>query len=487
MARTTEFNGQFYVRRQGGWARADEAEAEILRGDPRAVAVKAAVADIYGLGNLVKGFTLGSVQRGRAPMVEDAQDAAFASAVKNFQQGAEIHDLRPGPAGQGSALIEIASLFPAARLGRMSQRVAGRIAPQGKIAAGQSDAAVDRAFGASSVGAAQGEPVKGMGKFFRSMTDNLDDPRHLSPDQYDILESGLWDEVGFEFPMMSLNNEQSYASILSNPLLNRDILPSLFRNSQQLSGRYAEAIGLDPAQFPRGFGRRMVRAGDQHFATEFRGFERALDAAAPDGLDLAAIADDIKPFMQRELRAVLDEDTIVDGRTLFEVRSRLNNDVLPRLWRGDDVTAVQLVEDSLNSIDNIIRDTMPAKNMARWRQVQQQYRTFLTTKRPGVIDRTTGELSLKSLAIQLEKQYPAFARTPAAGLDSLGLSPSTTDLLKFARVARSFSDSLADSGTATRSIMSVLNNPKASMKFGVMRHSLDQVSLTPQQALELAR
>ena len=476
-----EFGGQKLVRHNGRWVEASDEESEILRGDPRAVAFKTAVSELYGLGNLAAGLMM---PPGRHNFTNIGPELMGAGA-EHFAAAAQLAELRPGPAQAGRTLVELLSALPVARGGSAAQRVRSAMTgrPAGDIAA---EAAVDRAFGATSVGAAQSGEVRGMGRFFRNITDQLDEPRRLSADQFDVLDSGLADEVGFEFPPMSLNNEQTFASILSNPLLNREIVPVLFRNTTELGNKFAAAVGLSPADFPRGAGRGMVGAARQRFRTEFGAIARELG----DDIQLAGVnVDDMAPFMRREQRQLLRQGEPISGDQLMTLRSQLNNNALPGAWRQGDTIQVNIIEDAIEDIDKIITDRLTGPALTRWREIQEQWRTFMVTKRPGVIDLETGELSLKSLTRNLEKQYPDFAQTGPAQLGELTFrNEGTGELLKFARVARSFADSLADSGTPTRSLMTALaTNPKQVPKFIALRHAIDDIAITPQQALDLAR
>lgn len=486
MSDVREHDGQSYVLRGGAYKRATAVEAEILRGDQRAVAIKSALADIYGLGNLALGAVFAQPELGG--MGNASSERAFTRAAEHAQTGAQIHALRPGASQQGGALLDLLALTPVARGVRGStagQRV--RQALTGTNPAQQgADAAVDAAFNGSTVGAAQTGRVKGMGKLYRMVGEKLDSPRSLSADQFEILESGLYKEVGFSFPPGSLNSEQMYASFLSNPFTRAVIEPALRANSATLGNRFISAIGLDPADFPRGVGRGVLSAARQHFSAAFG---RVAKAIGP-GRDLSEIAADITPLLTISRRQQLEAaGNIVGGKQLMNIRSKLNAS-LARAWRGTDEALINRLENAIDFIDQDIgkalagTDTLPF-----WRQTQEEYRTFLVTRRPGVISRDTGELSLKTLTGNLEKQYVDFFEAAPGEISAIKLrKESTRELLKFARVARSFTDSLADSGTATRSTLQQLaTNPKASLQMKVLSGVLEDGTFTPQRALELSR
>ena len=120
---------------------------------------------------------------------------------------------------------------------------------------------------------------------------------------------------------------------------------------------------------------------------------------------------------------------------------------------------------------------------------ESSWRTFKAFERPGSVDQKTGDLSLKSLTLNLQRQYRTFAEASPDELNTIPLRlESTRNLLKFSRVARSFSDSVADSGTPTRSTLAALaENPKAAVRFRMLAGALEDASRGPEEALAAAR
>lgn len=482
MADVRRVGDNAYVLEGGAYRGVTAAEAEALEGDFRQVAIKSALADLRTLG--------GTVGAALAPR----GGAGFkGQAISNFatptEQQTAINTVRPEAGEAGGALIDIAGAILGGGLatrggrqatGPMAERVAARIAAQAE----PDDLAGAATFGATSAGAAQAQPVSGFGRLFRLVTDQLDNPKSMSADQFEILDARLWDDVGFEFPPGSLQSEQLYASMLSNPFTRAAIEPTLVANSQRLGQRFISAVGLDPADFPRGFGRGVRSASKQRFRGIFNGLADSID-----GADLSDIAGDLSPFVSRQTRDLLQEGGgEVDGRTLFAIRSKVRK-AQERAWNNPDPGQVQLLDDLSETLDNVIGEQLPDEALATWARTREQYRTFKVLDRPGVISPDTGDISLKSLALRLNDQYDDFADLSPADLSQAQfLNAETGELLKFARVARSFADSISDSGTATRSTLQALaSNPKAGAKMTILRHALEAGSRGPDETLELVR
>jgi hypothetical protein len=487
MTDVREFGGDRYILRGGRYQRATAAEAEILRGDSRSVAIKTALADLYGLGNMLRGAVALGVPGAAG---QAASDRLFQRAAENFDTSAQLRELRPGPAGQGTAVLDALALIPIGGAGTRAttaQRVRAQLTPAATIAQQQADEAVEAAFRGSTVGAAQAGQVSGMGKFFRNLTTQLDTPRNLSADQFEILETGLWRKVGFEFPTGSLNSEGLYASILANPFLRGAAEPALRRNAATLGELFMRSVDIDPADFPRGMGRGVIGAARRKLGGRF---ERVADAIGDSGRDLGEIVADIGPSLTRAQRlALAEQGNKVTGRQIMDIRSTLNK-ALTRAWRGDDQALVNILEDGLQFIDDDIARALQGTDVLPfWRDTQEMWRTFKVLDRPGVIDPNSGDLSLKVLTNRLGDQYRDFFETSPEGLARLTFrNQATRELLEFSRVARSFADAIGDSGTATRSTLQMLaTNPKALGKFGVLRHALDAAMLEPDDALALAR
>lgn len=494
MSDVREHNGQQYVLSGTGYRRITPEEAEILSGDYRSVAIKSALSDIGAAMGMMGKVGYSALPGETADFMADTMGYLGGLSA---QEGQPIRSVRSETAIGGEVLTEagfsligggMAKLFAPRRAGSLVDDV------QRGIARNMDDAAPLPAatpppgsgFGASSAGAAAtGEKVRGMGKLFRWVTDHLDDPRSLSADQFEILQTRLWDDVGFEFPPGSLNAEGLYATFLSNPITHATIAPYLARNSRKLGERFIKAVGLDPADFPQGFGRGVQAAAKERFRGLFNGFADQIDSA-----DLSGIADDLAPFMRREMRQKLQTGSgTVTGRDLFNIRSTIRA-AQDRVWKNPDEAAIVLLDDLSEQLDDIIEAGLGSDQVAKWARVREQYRTFKVLERPGVIAADSGDLSLKSLALQLQKQYDEMALLSPEDLSKAQfLNPETGELLKFARVARSFADSIADSGTATRSMSQALaeGGVSAAGRFTILRHALEQGALTPEDALFLAQ
>jgi hypothetical protein len=127
-----------------------------------------------------------------------------------------------------------------------------------------------------------------------------------------------------------------------------------------------------------------------------------------------------------------------------------------------------------------------------WRDSQEQWRVFKAIDRPGSVDPNTGDVSLKVLTRNLGKQFRDFDEISPSEIDTLPTRlGSTRELMKFARVARTFADSLPNSGTATRGTMrSLLSNTRPAKVLNRMlglQRNLELATMTPERALELSR
>lgn len=487
---TQDNNGQQYVKQGGTWRAATPDEVELLSMGPREVAFKSAMLQAAGLKDLfVSGFEAfgpgGVNQRSRT---------AFEQSMQSFAENEAMRVVRPEPVMAGERLLEIplwlAGLGSAskARPGSMASRVGSKIAAE---VGDQTDDVARRSmpgfaptFGQTSAGAAQvgGTKVEPStaGKFLRFVNRALDEPRALSADQFDIIDSGLYKNTGFVFPKAWMLGKNMYGMFNSNALLYPAIARDLASNARTLGVKAIRGLGLDPADFQRGFSRGVVGRARKTIGGRFNAVRESFDGVG----DISEIADDVAKYLRADVRRIYDRKgwDALDGGDLFSIRSRLNKRISQAWKLGEDVLGED-IQRLVDQLDDIIRSN-PGVNAADWDDARELWRTFMAFERPGVIDVESGEVSLKGLVNALGKQYRDFAELGPTELKDIPLRlQETRELLEYARVARSFVDALPDSGTASRSAAN-LSKQDVARTFG-LRWMLDELPDDPQKALQM--
>lgn len=497
MADVREHNGEYYVLSNRGYTRATPEQAAVMSGSNRAVAIKSALATLYGFGNIVKAGLPVPDSFG------EPNRQALSSAGENMGEAALIQQMRPQQAATGEGLID-ALLTGVTGGGALLARKGGQKLSS-KVAYKIMDAADDlppgtsyaddlfggTTFGSDSVGAAAtGQPVGGLGKVFRTVTDLLDTPKGLSADQYDVLASGLAQKTGFEFPPGVFNSNELFATFMSNPATRQVIQPTLDANAYKFGAKFITALGLDPADYPRGFGRSVIR--DVKTKIFRPGFKRiASEVGDQDFTDLAEAA---SPFLRPTQRASMiarqgDDVTMqLSGEQVMRLRSQLNKR-LAAAWKAGDAETADTIEDLIMQVDARIGSALGPDSLKDWRTLQEQYRTYLAVKRAGSIDPNTDDLSIKSLVRNLGKQYEEFDELGPDDIARMTFqSEKTRELLEFGRVARLFQDAIGDSGTATRSFgMALAGGKKSVGNLALLRYALEYGAISPEDALRLAQ
>ena len=443
-----------------------------MQGSPAEVALKSTLALLAGAANFIGA--------GQAAEMDEvgASEAFMQRAGERLGEFGEYNRLRPGPAQNpllaldatvGAGAVSAARRAPQEAAESLAQRSVRKIAEN----------TAEEGFGGSTVGAAQRGPVRGVQKWLQRVQETLDEPRKFSPDQADILESKLWQEVDFEFPPASLNSEQFYATALSGPGTRAHLEPFLARNGLKLGEKMAAATGAELG--PRGFGRGMIRQARRNTGEKFQQVGKWIDR----GHDLSENAEVANRMLSPLARERLDL-TNLSGQQLLHVRSQANKK-LTKFWNSGLEPEATAAEMLIADIDNIIKDQLTGEQLKFWQSAREQWRVYKAFERPGVVDKNTGELSLKSLTNALEKQFPDFFEVGPTEIDAIRLvNKETKDLLKFARVARSFSDALPDSGTATRSWINLLGDRQALARQLVLGRNLRDLARTPEEALALS-
>jgi len=473
------------VLRDGRYQRTTAEEADILDGDTTGVAIKSALASLQGFAHLAATAELAPVtglptDRGGQfrKMVQDQ----IGEAGQHLARSAQMNELRPDAADKVTGVTNVLDIMtgglfvPGRKAGAevaqtAAERVAARITEQ---------AADSPGFGPTSAGAAQVGPVKPIGKLYRAITDRLSNGPQLNADQFDILETKLWEQVGFEFPPGSLDDPGLFASYLSNPFTRQVIEPYLVENSAKLGNKFIRALGLSPDDYPRGFSRGVLSAARKKQGQGFKQIGEMIEGP----IDVGFLDDALRAQLSRADRELLEETGgLLPGPQAMTVRSHLNTR-MAKAWGNPDQTLALKLEEAVADMDGLITQGLGKDGVKQWRKLQEQWRTRMTLDRPGTID-AKGNLSLKNLNRNLERQYRDFAESAPSQLDEIPLVMNETrELLKFSRVARSFEDSISDSGTATRSTLQTLaTNPKFAFVSKGLAHALEDGSRTPAEAL----
>lgn len=475
MAETRQVGDDWYALSSEGWRRVPETDAAILQGPANRQALKASVAALAGVTELFGGAAI-------APQNMQVAEGARTEAGRQFGIAGDIARVRPEALAPVSQLLDALDIAaPLAAGGRAAtRRVMGQVADAMPVGRGGPPGG----FGASSAGAAQAGPVRGVGRWLRGIDTALDEPRRFSADQAEVIESGLYRDVGFEFPPGSMNSAELYGNILTNPLLKGAADPFLARNAATLTDNLARAMFLDPADYPRGFSRGMVSNARRTLGQRFDRVRDAIDGT----FDLSADAELINRYVPARLRTQWGDLTELNGGQLMRVRSQLNKS-LDRIWNsGADDVAIA-VQNVIDGIDDQVADGLAdAPGMLDfWADTREAWRTFKSFDRPGVVNRDTGEISLKGLVNALEKQYDDFAAVSPTEIDELPTRlDATRDLMKFARVSRLFGDSLPNSGTPTRSFLQSVTSGKDLLRFMMLRRNLEDIAISPEDALALS-
>jgi len=255
---------------------------------------------------------------------------------------------------------------------------------------------------------------------------------------------------------------------MSNPIMRTAVESELAHNRRLLQTSAVKTV--------QGMGDEAVFNADTlgEMATVIgRKFDAVRDAVKaavlPDDL-----VDDMAPLLSAKQRRLLNVELEgnaahpIDGRSLMEIRSRLNGQIADHYRKGE-FTLAEDVGDILDEIDDIIEASIGKSGIDAWRRARTEWRFLRVFEKPNVIDFDTGIINVRTLRNQLEKNFKGEFARQAFG-PRKNLTKAQSDFMDITRVAGAFKENLGDSGTAGRTLASqLLTNPKQAGKAFIAR------------------
>jgi hypothetical protein len=303
------------------------------------------------------------------------------------------------------------------------------------------------------------EQMKNMPGFrtaFEGMEDFIGKQRNLTNDQARLLaESPMAANFNW-LPGQRNGNNVMAEMIKSQPFMADALDAPIQANAETLTSMVMRAVGLEGQPF----GRDVLTDARRSVG---RMIQAPLDTMTPQRLP-DDLLEDALGVMTRGNREAIEKMAAknggrLSGTVIGDIRSKMNSAIF-KANRSNDFALGEQLEESIGVLDDIIEAGISDPvQLALMKEGRQRWRTVLALDGPGVIQ-PDGSISLKSLAIQLDKKYQKEFRGQLFAPRDGSVTPDTADLMDFARLSRSFESNLGDSVTATRQALGqILSSP----------------------------
>ena len=223
-------------------------------------------------------------------------------------------------------------------------------------------------------------------------------------------------------------------------------------NQRRINMSAARALGLSDNAVQASRGGLTPNLVDEALT----GFENGFDAVRQgvtkniDSANIMPVIDTAieSKLLTGKLARRLQDAKQASGKEVMEVRSKMT-----KIIQGNDSTLVkEQAQEIIEEIDDIIEAALGTEGKAQYQALRSRYRVWAEL-RSGRSLSGDGQVNPRSLGGRLARNYGDNYR---AGRDIKGATPEVNDFLKIVREGEALDVGLPNSGTAERSVMTLL-------------------------------
>ncbi len=455
-------DGSLVVLTPEGWRKATNYEELASQASPGEAFLSGAPSTLL---DVAQGLSLGATRL--YPQGTWTQEQADLSrSIQNRQEiMGPLEEAQPGAFMAGAVALDPLTYLGLPGIGKISGRVAARIAQAGaKAGEGipKAPGMVQRIFNAP----------KSVYRDFKKSALDFMSPEALSPDQKAMIPVG--DRLGFKFfpgQKEGMRGLRRLAS--SDPIIEGAFAGEYQANRQGLRRAAARSIGVQADDFSRDM---LGATADRTNAT----FEALADEIGPSTLP-DTLADKIERVRPSEQFIDITEEGTLDGRGLLQLKTQMETIARNAWQKPGEAAKAEFAEGVANDIVELIQGKLSGESQNTWKIAKQEWKNLKVLESPNVLN-AAGEVNVLTLNTRLDKFYGATFRRQLTGEEGrrAGLSPATRDLMDWARLGAQFADNFPNSGTALRSrLVRLVTDPKELYKSVALRMAIEAAIKAP--------